>query len=231
MVNYIKENLDRVREEIETAARACGRRGEDVLLVAVTKTRSVEEMAEAVRLGVTSLGENRVQELLLKRPLWPEDLAAEWRLVGHLQRNKARKALGAVDAVDSVDSPQLASALSRIAEEEGRTLPVLVEVNTSGEASKMGVPPEEAQGLLDFILENCPALRPEGFMTIGPLSEDERAVRGAFARLRSIGETAREATGLSLPELSMGMSGDFAWAIGEGSTMVRIGSALFGPRR
>lgn len=230
MVNHIKENLARVQEEIRNAAVACGRRGEEVQLIAVTKTRSIEEMAEAVRQGVRFMGENRVQELLEKRPRWPEGLDVEWRLIGHLQRNKARKALGAVDTVDSVDSPQLASALSRIAGEEGRTLSVLLEVNTSGEASKMGVPPDEARSLLDFIIENCPALRPEGFMTIGPLSDDERLVRGAFARLRSIAEAAREGAGLPLPELSMGMSGDFPWAIGEGSTMVRIGSALFGPR-
>jgi pyridoxal phosphate enzyme (YggS family) len=176
------------------------------------------------------VGENRVQELAEKRALWPEGGSLQWRLIGHLQRNKARRALAVAGTVDSLDSPQLASALSRIAAEEDRKIPVLIEVNTSGEASKHGVKPEEAAGFLEWTLENCPSLTPEGFMTIGPLGGDEREVRRAFALLRSIGGEARARTGLALPELSMGMSGDFAWAIGEGSTMVRIGSSIFGPR-
>ncbi len=230
MVTSIKDNLERVREEIRAAAESCGRREEDVLLVAVTKTRSIEEIKEAASLGLTSVGENRVQELLEKRALWPEDDPLRWRLVGHLQRNKARKALSAAAAIDSVDSPRLASALSRIAEEEGKSVPVLIEVNTSGEASKHGVAPHEAEGFMEWVAENCPSLLPEGFMTIGPLGGDEKEVRKSFALLRSICEASRERTGLPLPELSMGMSGDFAWAIAEGSTMVRIGSSIFGPR-
>lgn len=230
MVTSIKDNLEKVREEIRTSAENCGRRVEEILLVAVTKTRSIEEIKEAASLGLTSVGENRVQELVEKRELWPGSGALEWRLIGHLQRNKARKALAAAAAIDSLDSPQLASTLSRIAAEEGKTVPVLLEVNTSGEASKNGIDPREAEGLLDWVLENCPSLRPEGFMTIGPLGGEERVVRRSFALLRSVCETARARTGLPLPELSMGMSGDFRWAIGEGSTMVRIGSSIFGPR-
>ncbi len=144
---------------------------------------------------------------------------------------QGQEALSAASAVDSVDSPELAAVLSRIASEEGRTLRVLIEVNTSGEASKHGVAPEEAENLLHGILENCPALRPEGFMTIGPLAGGEKEVRKAFALLRTICETARDNTGLALPGLSMGMSGDFGWAVQEGSTMVRIGSSIFGARR
>lgn len=231
MVTSIRDNLEMVREEIRRSALLSGRREEDVLLVAVTKTRPVEDVAEAVRCGVISVGENRVQELLQKRALWPRGNEPQWRLIGHLQRNKARKALSAAAAVDSVDSPELAADLSRIAAEEGKILPVLLEVNTSGEASKNGVAPGEVDTLLHWILESCPALRPEGFMTIGPLTGGETEVRRAFALLRSVCESARSTTGLSLPELSMGMSGDFSWAVQEGSTMVRIGSAIFGARR
>jgi pyridoxal phosphate enzyme (YggS family) len=231
MVMSVRDNLEMVREAIRQAAARCGRREEDILLVAVTKTRPVEDVVEAVRCGVTSVGENRVQELLEKRALWPGGDEPEWRLIGHLQRNKARKTLSVASAVDSVDSPELAAALSRIAAEEGRTLPVLLEVNTSGETTKHGVAPGEAEILLHRILENCPALRPEGFMTIGPLTGGEKEIRRAFALLRTICEKARSSTGLALPELSMGMSGDFGWAVQEGSTMVRIGSSIFGARR
>ena len=164
---------------------------EEILLVAVTKTRSIEEIKEAASLGLTSVGENRVQELVEKRELWPGSGALEWRLIGHLQRNKARKALAAAAAIDSLDSPQLASTLSRIAAEEGKTVPVLLEVNTSGEASKNGIDPCKAEGLLDWVLENCPSLRPEGFMTIGPLGGGEGEVRRSFALLRSVCEAAR----------------------------------------
>lgn len=230
MVSRIEENIQRVRETIASAAERCGRRAEDVLLVAVTKTRTVEEMAEAVRCGVGALGENRVQELLLKREAWPADLSAEWRLIGHLQRNKARKVLPAVDAVDSLDSLELARTLGRIAEESGRSLPVLLEVNTSGEASKEGVAPEGLFPLLEGVLAECPNLSPQGLMTIGPLEGGERAVRGAFALLRTLAEGARKEFSIPLKELSMGMSGDFEWAVEEGSTMVRVGTALFGAR-
>jgi pyridoxal phosphate enzyme (YggS family) len=179
---------------------------------------------------VTSLGESRVQELLRKREQWPPDMEVQWRLIGHLQRNKARKAVEMVDSVDSVDSIELAELLSRVMESRRTVLPVLLEVNTSGEASKHGVPPEEALPLLETILEGCPHIRPEGFMTIGPLGGDEREVRRAFALLRSVAEEARERFSMPLKELSMGMSGDFQWGIEEGSTMVRVGTALFGPR-
>lgn len=230
MVTSIKDNLEKIREEIGAAAASCGRLEEDILLVAVTKTRSIEEIKEAASLGLTSVGENRVQELAEKRALWPGGDFLQWRLIGHLQRNKARRALTAAAAIDSLDSPQLASTLSRIAAEEGKTVPVLIEVNTSGEASKHGIAPEKVEEFLEWVVENCPSLRPEGFMTVGPLGGDEGQVRRSFALLRSIGEAARARSGLALPELSMGMSGDFAWAIAEGSTMVRIGSSIFGPR-
>ncbi len=230
MVN-IRENLARLREEIRTAAKRSGRREEDILFVAVTKTRPVEDIIEAVRWGITAVGENRVQELLEKKARWPENIPVRWRLIGHLQKNKVRKVFGEVSAVDSVDSLDLAKRLSAEGERTGRVLPVLVEVNTSGEEPKMGLLPGEALPVLGKIIGGCPFLSVEGLMTIGPLTEDEVRVRRSFASLRELAEKARREFSLPLPELSMGMSGDFSWAIEEGSTMVRIGSALFGERR
>lgn len=230
MVNTIRENIEFVRKEIRDSAKISGRSGNDILLVAVTKTRPVEDILEAVRCGVSVLGENRVQELLEKHGRWPWDVPVQWRLIGHLQRNKVRKALSVASFVDSVDSLDLARVLSRVAAEQNKIVPVLLEVNTSGETSKNGVAPEEVNSLLEGILRECPALVVEGFMTIGPLSNDEREVRNAFSHLWSIREKARKNFNLSLLELSMGMSGDFRWAVLEGSTMVRIGSAIFGAR-
>ncbi|NLB83396.1 MAG: YggS family pyridoxal phosphate-dependent enzyme [Synergistaceae bacterium] len=230
MVN-IKDNLTRIRDEIRTAAKRSGRIEEDILLVAVTKTRPVEDIIEAVQYGITTVGENRVQELLEKKAGWPENISVQWRLIGHLQKNKIRKVFGEVSAIDSVDSLDLAKRLSAEGERTERVLPVLVEINTSGETSKKGLSLEEALPVLENILGECPFLAVEGLMTIGPLTENEAQVRRAFACLRELAEKARRDFSLPLPELSMGMSGDFSWAIEEGSTMVRIGSALFGVRR
>jgi pyridoxal phosphate enzyme (YggS family) len=231
----IYDRIRTVRERMERAAVSSAREAGDVALVAVTKTRSVEEIERALSSGfVRFIGENRVQEAETKKTLRSigGGAAVPWRLIGHLQRNKARKALSLFDTVDGVDSPDLAATLQRILEEDGtnRILPVLIEINTSGEASKHGVTPEGAELLLETILGSCPRLRCDGLMTVGPMSDDEGVVRNAFARLRHLRETLSGRLRVPLKELSMGMSGDFEWAIMEGSTMVRIGSALFGPR-
>ena len=160
---------------------------------------------------------------------WGEGDGPEWRLIGHLQKNKARRAVEVFDSVDSVDSIGIASTLDRIAMELDRSLPVLIEVNTAGEASKTGIEPGEFPKLLDHVL-NSPRLNLQGLMTIGPLTDDEAQVRRAFASLRELSDRARSSSGRELSVLSMGMSGDFEWGILEGSTMVRIGTALFGPR-
>ena len=226
----VRDNLVRVRERIAFEAERCGRDAGGILLVGVTKTRPASDVLEAVRCGLKAVGENRVQELLEKRREIPGDLPVQWRFIGHLQRNKARKAAEAASTVDSVDSLPLAAALSRIALEMSGAIPVLLEVNTSGEKSKSGVHPSGAEELLEGIRTGCPGLRVEGLMTIGPLSGDEREVRRAFGQLRLLRDDLAGKTGLPLKELSMGMSGDFQWAIPEGSTMVRIGSAIFGER-
>jgi pyridoxal phosphate enzyme (YggS family) len=229
LVKTIESNIEAVREKIARSAERAGREPSEVKLTAVTKTRPVEEMLEAAP-WVDALGENRVQEAASKKREWPAaGPAAVWRMIGHLQSNKVRKALELFDTVDSVDSVELARALDRSAGEAGRSLPVLVEVNMSGEASKAGIDPRRLPELVDGVLE-CPRLKLEGLMTIGPLTDDETRIRSAFAGLREMASQARLRSGLLLPVLSMGMSGDFEWAILEGSTMVRIGTALFGVR-
>ena len=204
-------------------------RKDKIFFAAVSKTRTVDEMKEAEKISwVDYFGENRVQEAESKRKVYGES-RIPWRLIGHLQANKARKAAEIFDTIDSIDSPELAQRLNRIAGELGKIIPVLIEVNTSGEQSKSGVDPANLSALLDAVIsqEN---LRLEGLMTVGPITDDEREIRNAFAALRNLSENARTRTGLILPTLSMGMSGDFELAILEGSTLIRIGTLLFGPR-
>ena len=224
----IEDNVSAVRERIVRCAERAGRRASEIRLVGVTKMRTVEEMRRAAPL-IDAIGENRVQEALSKRQEWGEGDGPEWRLIGHLQKNKARRAVEVFDSVDSVDSIGIASTLDRIAMELDRSLPVLIEVNTAGEASKTGIEPGDFPELLDHVL-NSQHLTLQGLMTIGPLTDDEAQVRRAFASLRELWGRARSSSGRELPILSMGMSGDFEWGILEGSTMVRIGTALFGPR-
>jgi len=212
---------------VQSALRA-GRDASVIKLLGVTKTRTTKEMQEAAPF-VDGLGENRVQEAVVKKQNWPVSIETEWRMIGHLQSNKVRKAIALFDSLDSIDSEDIARVAERIAAEEGKIIPILLEVNTSGEAAKSGVAPVNFHALLDCVLK-CNHLRLDGLMTMGPLTEDEAQVRRAFAMLHTLAEDARARSDLSLPVLSMGMSGDFELAIAEGSTMVRIGTSLFGPR-
>ncbi|MDR1977526.1 MAG: YggS family pyridoxal phosphate-dependent enzyme [Synergistaceae bacterium] len=228
LTESIEDRIAAVRERMAESAVRAGREISEIRLMAVTKTRTVEEMLAAAPL-VDALGENRVQEAASKKPDWPDSAKLEWRLIGHLQSNKVRKALALFDALDSLDSAGTALAAERIAAESGRVVPVLIEVNTSGESNKTGVDVGGFPELLDRVLE-CSHLKLEGLMTVGPLTRDETRVRNAFARLREMASRARLESGLPLPVLSMGMSDDFEWAILEGSTCVRIGTLLFGVR-
>lgn len=230
MVADISENIARVAGAIKDAALASARRPEEIKLMAVSKTRTLEEMLLASE-HAGLLGENKAQEAAAKRAGWPAANKTPWHLIGHLQRNKARKALEIFDAIESVDSFELARMLDRILAESGRSCyTVFLEVNMSGESSKNGVEPGQARQLLENILISCPNISVEGLMTIGPLTDDKFAIRKAFAGLRALRDSMRSAFGLPLPELSMGMSGDFAAAIEEGSTIVRVGTAIFGAR-
>lgn len=221
-------NAEEIRERIDSAITKAGRK-DKIFFAAVSKTRTVDEMKEAEKISwVDYFGENRVQEAESKRNVYGES-RIPWRLIGHLQANKARKAAEIFDTIDSIDTPELAQRLNRIAGELGKIIPVLIEVNTSGEKSKSGVDPANLSPLLDAVMTQN-NLRLEGFMTVGPITDDERQIRNAFAALRTLSENARTRTGLELPTLSMGMSGDFELAVLEGSTLIRIGTLLFGPR-
>lgn len=221
-------NAEAILERINRAREKAGR-NDKIYFAAVSKTRTINEMKEAEKFPyIDFFGENRVQEAESKRKAYGQS-RIPWRLIGHLQANKARKAIEIFDTIDSIDSPSLAERLGRIAKELGKIIPVLIEVNTSGEESKSGVAPENFMPLLDAVISQK-NLSLDGFMTVGPITDDESEIRRAFASLRRLSENAREKSGLALPVLSMGMSGDFESAILEGSTLVRIGTLLFGPR-
>ena len=221
-------NAEKIYEQIQNA-KLRANRTDKIFFVAVSKTRSIQEMKEAEKISfVDFFGENRVQEAETKRAAYGSS-RLKWRLIGHLQANKARKALELFDTIDSLDSPELAARLNRIAGETNKIIPVLIEVNTSGEINKSGVSPENFSQLLDVVISQQ-NLKLEGLMTVGPLTDNEREIRRAFANLRELEENARVKSGLALPILSMGMSDDFELAILEGSTMIRIGTLLFGPR-
>jgi PLP dependent protein len=224
----LAHRLNELRERIAGAARRGGRPPEAIRLVAVVKTVPTERVAEALSLGITDIGENRVQDARARIAEIGRG-SASWHMIGHLQRNKAGHAVELFDRVHGVDDLELAVALSRRAGSIGRTLPVMIEVNVAGEATKQGVAPEAALALAEGVAA-LPHLALDGLMTVGPAVEVAEAARPGFARLRGLRDALEPALGRRLPELSMGMSGDFEVAIEEGSTMVRVGSALFGPR-
>ncbi len=226
----IKDRYEEIQSRILAATIKSGRAPGSVLLMAVTKTRTLQEIEEAWDAGVRLFGENRVQEAALKIEKWAPERTAEWRLIGNLQRNKARRALDLFVRVDSLDRMELASDLQRILSEKDSRIDVLVEVNTSGEPSKHGVSPAETEGFLEEILRNCPRVAVRGLMTVGPLGAGAREVAASFSLLRDLRERISGRLGLEMPELSMGMSEDFEEAIEQGSTCVRLGRALFGPR-
>ena len=221
-------NADVIHERIENARIKAGR-NDKIFFVAVSKTRTVDEMREAEKFScIDFFGENRIQEAETKREAF-SDSKLQWRLIGHLQANKVRKAIEIFDSLDSIDSIELADRVNRIAGEMNCKPKILIEVNVSGEQSKSGIAPENFTRLLEHTI-TLPNITIEGLMTVGPLTDNERDIRTAFANLRTLTENARTSTGLTLPIISMGMSEDFELAILEGSTMVRIGTLLFGPR-
>ena len=229
-MSQLPERIVAVERRIAEAAARAGRSAEEVRLIAVTKTVPVERIREAIAAGLTRFGENRVQEALPKIDAIGADV--EWHLIGHLQRNKARRAVERFDWIHSIDSVRLLQRVDRIATELGRSPRLLVQVNTSGEPSKFGVAPEQVTAILEAAA-GCETVTIDGLMTIGPLTDDREAIRRAFRLLRTLAEEAR---GLGSPRvpmthLSMGMTADFEIAIEEGATMVRVGSAIFGPRR
>jgi pyridoxal phosphate enzyme (YggS family) len=226
IVDTIRERLAAVRRRIEAAAGRSGRAAESVTLVAVSKTVPVEAIREAVAAGATILGENRVQEAREKVEALGE--AAEWHLIGHLQTNKAKLAVGLFDRIHSLDSIRLAHEIERHAGEAGRRVRCLVEVNVGGEEQKNGASESEVRPLLEAA-SRLPHILVEGLMAIPPFLSDPEAARPFFRRLRVLREELAS-DGFSLPDLSMGMTQDFEVAIEEGATLVRVGTAIFGPR-
>lgn len=223
--SYLVSNLATVRQRIENAAARTGRSADEIKLVAVSKTHPAETLRDAIAAGATVFGENKIQEAESKIAEVGRN-AAEWHLVGHLQSNKARKAVQLFDAIQSVDSLELTRRLERICIEEGRkVLSVFVQVDIAGEETKSGVSVNDLAKVVDF-LKGCKCLRFDGLMVLPPFFDEAEKTRPYFKKLRSVRDEI-----LPGGELSMGMSHDFEVAIEEGSTVVRVGTAIFGDRR
>ena len=225
----VAENLAAVRERIAAACARSGRTPVDVRIVAVSKTQPAAAVAEAIAAGVDAIGENRVQEAAVKRPLVTGP--TPWHLIGPLQRNKARAALGLFDLIETIDRPELADRLEGMLAGGGRTLPVFLEVNVGGEAAKSGVATGDAATLADHVVRRCPHMRLAGVMTVPPYDPDPRRSRPHFAALRTLAQDLAARLGVAALELSMGMSEDFEVAVEEGATLVRLGRIVFGERR
>ena len=227
----VRDNLGAIHERIARAAERAGRNRGDIRLMAVTKTVPVERILEAYEAGQWLFGENRVQEFADKHEALRQLSGAEFHMIGHLQSNKAAKAAELFSAVDSLDSVKLGDRLNVAAEKSGKQLAVLIELNVGGEQAKSGVAPDSPElGRMLAERKNWPHLRILGLMTVPPFTEDPEGARPYFRRLRELRD--RLATpDLPLKILSMGMSHDFEVAIEEGSTCVRIGTAIFGERQ
>ena len=226
-MSQISDNLLNIHSRIQDAAQRVGREVSDVRLVAVSKTYPPAVIQEAWNSGQHVFGENRVQDALPKIAELPAK--AEWHFIGHLQSNKIRKALPAFTLIHGVDNREIAIQINRIAGEMGLTANILLEINVSGEATKFGFSPADLRQNLEGLL--ClPNIRINGLMTMAPYSEDPETARPVFSKLRILRDELAAQSGQALPELSMGMSGDFEVAIQEGATIVRIGSSIFGHR-
>ena len=222
------DNLAAIQQRICAACAHAGRDAQSVMLLAVSKTCAAETIGEAVKFGQIFFGENKVQEAKAKIPLGPGK--ARWHFIGHLQSNKVRDAVELFEMIQGVDSLSLAQEISKRCEQAAKQMPILLEVNVAGESSKFGYPPEKLLAELKE-LSSLPRIVVEGLMTIPPYATDPEKSRPHFQRLRELKSQCEEILGAPLPHLSMGMSGDFEIAIEEGATIVRIGTALFGPRK
>ena len=229
LINYetFRGRADAVRAQIAEACRQAGRQPDEVQLLAVTKTHPPLAVEYAARYGLAAVGENRVQEGVAKRAQCPA--AIRWELIGHLQSNKARLAAAHFDRVQSVDSLKLLTVLDRAAGELDRRLAILLQVNSGHDPNKFGAEPADAPRLFEAALA-LPRLQVDGLMAIAPLSDEIGVAQRTFAGLRELRDRLARQCGHPLPVLSMGMTSDLAAAVAEGSTLVRVGTALFGPR-
>lgn len=224
----VSEILEEVNAKIVAACRRVGRDPHEVEIVAVTKTHGEDVVREAWDAGLTIVGENKVQEAAWKKPASVG--GPSWHLIGHLQSNKVRAALELFDFIHSVDSEKLVDRINQIADAMGAVPHILLEVNVSGEKSKSGLKPSEVKPLLVHIMASCPRVTVEGLMTMAPFSENPEDSRPYFRQLRELRDALETELDISLPRLSMGMSGDYEVAVEEGATYVRLGTVLFGER-
>lgn len=227
MSDNLTDRVMQIRARIHAACERANRADDSVRFLAVTKKQTPERVREALDAGVAVFGENRVQEAKSKISMCPGH--AIWHMIGHLQTNKVRDTVRMFQMIHSVDSLKLLESIDEAGESTGRVMPVLLEVNVSGEASKFGLAPDAVPAVLEAA-NRLHRVQVNGLMTIPPPAEEPEKVRPHFARLRTLRDAWRSETGYSLEELSMGMSGDFEIAIEEGATWVRLGMALFGPR-
>ena len=227
----LRHNLDAIRARIDAACRAAGRDPGEVRLLPVSKTVDEARLRQAHAIGIREFGENKVQEAMGKWEAMADLPDLRWVLIGHLQTNKAKYAARFASEFQALDSLRVAEALDAQLQKQGRALDVLVQVNTSGEATKFGLVPEEVSGFVRQ-LPAFASLRVRGLMTLALFSDDEARVRPCFVRLRELRERLRQEApeGIAMDELSMGLSGDFELAIAEGATTVRVGTAIFGSR-
>lgn len=223
----IAENLERVRERIAEAAERSGRSVDDVDLVAISKTHDAEKIRDAIEAGQSLFGESKIQEARAKIPDLPS--STRWHLVGHLQKNKIRHALPLFELIHSVDSIALAQDMNRIAEEEGLHPRVLLEANVAGEGSKFGFAPGKLRAEMESLLAFS-RLSILGLMTVPPIADEAEASRKYFAQLRDLRDLLQTEFHVDLAQLSMGMTQDYAVAVEEGATLVRVGTAIFGER-
>ena len=225
----IRANLEKINEQIKTAAEGCGRSADDVLLVAVSKTRTPEEINIAIDAGVTDIGENKVQEIMDK---YDAVKLVKWHMIGHLQTNKVKYIIDKVSMIHSVDSYKLAVEIDKRAKSHGITMDILLQVNSAQEESKFGITTDETEKLIHDILENCENIRIRGLMCIAPFAENPEEIKVYFEEVKKqydqFGRIEHER--LDFKYLSMGMSHDFTVAIEAGSNLVRVGSAIFGER-
>ena len=231
----VVENIQNVRAKIAAAAEKSGRTAEDVLLLAVSKTKPVELIGEAVQAGCLSLGENKVQEIMEKyEPMMeyaPEGERIHWHLIGHLQTNKVKYIIDKVDMIHSVESLKLAEEIEKRAAQKDIVMDILIEVNMAAEESKFGVKPEDTEALLREIAK-MQHIRVRGLMTVAPFVENQEENREVFRKLRKLSVDIREKNinNITMSVLSMGMTGDYMVAVQEGATMVRVGTGIFGAR-
>src|SRR6266699_6118299 len=226
-MSSVAENLERVCEQVAEAAAKVGRAVDEIQLIAISKTHDAEKVRAAYGAGQTLFGESRVQEARVKIPELPSNL--RWHFVGHLQKNKIRHALPLFEMIHSVDSLSLAQDMNRIAEEEGLHPRVLLEVNVAGEGSKFGFQPNKLREQMETLLA-LNRLSILGLMTIPPLAPEAEASRKYFVQLRELRDRLQTEFHVDLTQLSMGMTNDFAIAVEEGATLVRVGTAIFGKR-